>query len=220
MLAALALAIGQTFGDPALRRIVWRSVGLTLLLLVVLLAGAAWALSAIDVSAWRWLDLAIGVLGWLAAVVLAWFLFPAVVGLVAGLFLDEVADAVERLHYRSLPPATSQGAWRSAITGLRFFGVLAAVNLAALVIAPAFPPASPLIFLVANAYLLGREYVELVIARRPAAIGQSGRTAVGTGRLIGWGLLPAILLLVPVVNLFVPILGTAAIVHLIHRRRM
>ncbi len=100
---------------------------------------------------------------------------------------------------------------------LSFFGVLVAADLAALVLYFVFPPFAPFIFWGMNGFLLGREYFQLVAMRR---LGRTG--ALKLRRRHGlqiWiaGLLMALPLTVPVLNLIVPILGVATFTHLYHR---
>jgi uncharacterized protein involved in cysteine biosynthesis len=95
--------------------------------------------------------------------------------------------------------------------------VLIAANLAAIIAYVLFPPAAPFIVLAMNGYLLGREYFQLVAVRR---LGKSGAKAARSryGMQI-WlaGILMAVPLTVPVVNLLIPILGAATFTHLFHR---
>lgn len=79
------------------------------------------------------------------------------------------------------------------------------------------PPLAPLIFLALNGFLLGREYFQLIAARR---LGRAGARALRRRHAATiWlaGALMALPLLVPVVNLLVPVIGAATFTHLYHR---
>ena len=101
MTAALARAFGQ-LGDPAILKILWIAVATAILLIGLLTGGVVWALTEVEIAGLGWLSSLLQVLGGLAALVVSLFLFPGVVGLVSSLFLDRVAGAVERRHYRTL----------------------------------------------------------------------------------------------------------------------
>lgn len=213
MIAAFFRALGQ-LTDPPVRRVLWRSIALSLLLIILLVAGLYALLAAVQVTGLIWLDTTIDVLGGLGALAGAYFLFPAVVGMVAGFFLDAVADAVEARHYPGLPPARSLGMGETVLAALRFFAILAVANLAALVLVYLIPVLNLIVFYVLNGYLLGREYFELVALRRmPAAEASAFRKRHG-GRIFMAGAVVALVLSVPIVNLIVPILGTAFMVHI------
>ena len=77
------------------------------------------------------------------------------------------------------------------------------------------PPFNLFVFYALNGYLLGREYYELVAYRRLAPpVADRMRRAVGA-KLFLVGVVFAVLMSVPVLNLIVPIVATAVMVHLI-----
>jgi uncharacterized protein involved in cysteine biosynthesis len=219
MIRALALAFSQ-LSDPAVRRVVWLGI-LGALTLFLGVAGTIWWLlfhtELIAAAGWGWLDTTIDVLGGLAVLILSWILFPAVVIAVSGLLVDGVVAAVERRHYPSLPPPRPQGILEQAWLALRFFLVVVALNLVALPVYVFLPALNLVVFYVLNGYLLGREYFEAVALRRvePARAVILRRT-FGI-RLLVAGMAVAFLSTVPVLNLLVPVVGTAFMVHVFHR---
>ena len=212
MLTALTRAFGQ-LGDPAIRRVLWIAVAAALVLIVGLTAGATWALTNIEIAGFAWVTDILQWLGGFAALVVSIFLFPAVVGLVSSLFLDSVAAAVEGRHYPGLGAARRQGLGETVGTALRFLLVLVLFNLLALIASLVVPPFSLFFFYAVNGYLLGREYFELVALRRmhPEAAGALRRRY--RWRVLAAGIVIAILVSVPIVNLLAPVLGTAFMVH-------
>lgn len=220
---AIALALGQAL-DPAFRGVLLRGVGLAFLLLLAfylgLVFGLGWLLP--DTVALPWIgqvrfldDLAIGA-ALIGMTVASVFLMIPVASAFTGLFLEEVAAAVEARHYPSLPPAPGAGLGESLWDGLRFLALLIAVNLVALVIYFAATVLAPVVFWLVNGFLLGREYFQLVAMRR---LGQAGATRLRRRHgLTIWfaGTLMAIPLTIPVMNLIVPVLGVAAFTHIYH----
>ena len=214
---ALRLAFHQMTDDPAIRRVLWVSFAATIALVLTLPALTGWGLAQLQFANWAWVDTTLDVLGGVAVLALGILLFPAIVGLVAGLFLDDVAQAVEARHYPALPPPRRQRIGEIIWGSLRFFCVLAAANLVAVGIVLIVPGLSLLVFWLVNGYLLGREYFELVAARRlePAEVRALWRQR--QGRFIAAGLLVAAIVMIPIINLIAPVLGAAFITHVFHR---
>jgi len=128
---------------------------------------------------------------------------------------DQIADAVEQRHYPSLPPARhiglSEGIWDS----IRFLGVLLAANLVALVLY--ITPLAPFVFWGLNGFLLGREYSQMVAIRRETPEGAARFRSENRMTIFVAGVLMAVPLTIPVVNLLVPILGAASFTHIYNR---
>jgi CysZ protein len=160
MIFALSRAVAESF-TPALRRI----VGLSLVLAVASFT-ALWLVLAIvlDHSArfgWRPLDWLVDLFGALAVVGLSWLLFPAVVTMVMGFFLDRVAGAVEALDYPGRGPARRASITETALMTLRLMGLTILLNLLALPVYVLAPGINFFVFLGLNGYLFGREYFEV-----------------------------------------------------------
>lgn len=141
---------------------------------------------------------------------------PVAAGVV-GFFLDAIAAAVEARHYPALPPATDLPLGQQIGDALRFAAIVLGVNIVAFALYLAFPPLAPAVFLLLNGYLLGREYFQLVAARRLGfeAAGRMGKRHFW--RIWLAGILMAVPLTVPVLNLLVPIFGVAVFTHQFHR---
>ena len=95
MLSALIKGINQ-LSDKATRKYVWFSVFAALITFVILWSVVAWLLAQTSITQIGWLESVIDVLGGVATLALTWFLFPATVSAVIGLFLDQVAECVEK----------------------------------------------------------------------------------------------------------------------------
>ena len=105
MLTAFRLALEDTFA-PQQRRTLGLSLALAALLLAVLWLGCGLVLAHSRVAGIWWLDALIDVLGGVAALLLAWLLFPAMTMLILGFFLDGIVDTVESRRY----PGSGAGA--------------------------------------------------------------------------------------------------------------
>lgn len=147
------------------------------------------------------------------------FLMAPVASVFIGLFIEDVADAVEERHYPTLPPVADKPLAQSMEEAIRFFGLVIVANLGALLlmVIPLFWPFAPAIFTGVNGYLLGREYFQMVASRRTnpediRALYEKNRLTI-----VFAGILMALPLAIPVVNLIVPVLGAATFTHLYHR---
>jgi CysZ protein len=225
MLAAFAKAV-QQMPHPAFRRVVIRSAILAALVFVVLFYLVGWALAQIGDVRFFWItwvtakEMIEFVSGWgfnILSGFIALFLFPWVASIFIGLFVEEIAEAVEKSHYPGDPPGRSMPMWRGLVTGLKFIAVLVVLNLLAIpayIIGFFFAPIGILVFYGLNGYLLSREYFELVAHRHMDERTVQDMRRRNRWRLMPAGMLMAFLFTVPVVNLFMPIIAAAAMVHI------
>ena len=224
ILRDFARALGQ-LGDPRFLRVLWLAVLLTLVLLVavtgVFVGLINWLVS--DTFTLPWIGEVGGVdvaASWafvLAMLVLSVFLMVPVASACAGLFVEGVVDAVEDRHYPGLPPASPLPLGDVVVDSVNFAGLVIAVNLLALLAYFFVGPFAPLLFWSVNGFLLGREYFTLVAQRR---LGRNGARALRrkhSGTVWAAGVLMAVPLSVPLVNLLIPVLGVATFTHLVNR---
>jgi CysZ protein len=209
LLKALTLLRERTFW-----RVLWQSVLITIASFVALYAIVWTVLTHVTITDTWWLDTTADVLGGLAVLALTWLLFPAVATLVISFFLDRVVEAVERQYYSTLPPPTPLSHWQSLAEALKFAVVLVGMNLIAL---PLYlvPGLNVVVFYAMNAYLLGREYFELVALRRLDPRTARGLRRAHRLRFFIAGLLMAALFTIPVVNLVASLIAAAFMVHLL-----
>jgi len=219
LMRAATLTLGQ-ISDPVFRGVVIKSVLFTLALFVALTVVFYWAVPEVKVfeSGWlQWANSALevgGSLAFFAALVLT---FSATATLIGGIFLDDIAMAVEKRHYPDDEPGRSADFSKTFGVSLRFIGITLVLNVLALpfyLIALLFPPLFACIFYGLNGYLLSREYFELVSLRHEdAKAARQLRKANGL-KVFMAGVVIAFLITVPIVNLVVPILATAFMLHI------
>lgn len=224
ILSSFLDALGQ-LADRRFRRVLWLGLALTLGLLIAVYAGFLWLIQSLspDVITIPFIGPVGGLdtlLSWGSALLmigLSIFLMVPVASAFTGLFLEDVAQAVEDRHYPALPPATPVPLGTALIDSLNFFGVLVAVNVLALFLYAFAGPFIPIVFWAVNGYLLGREYFTLVAMRRIGRAGAKALRRANAGTIWLAGALMAAPLTFPVVNLIVPILGVATFTHIFHR---
>lgn len=199
----------------------WKSLALTMALLaliwLLLTRGLSAFLASHSISAdYPFLDDMTVFLAGAGLFIALAYLMPPVSALVAGYFLDDVAETVERTDFPGEAAGQPQPLGLALLYGLRFAGLSLLVNLAALILF--FVPVVNLgVFFLANAYLLGREYFELAAGRFRSMPEAARMRTEHRGAVFGAGCLLAALVLVPVLNLLTPLFGVALMVHL-HKR--
>ena len=222
--SAFFRALGQ-LGDRRFRRVVFLGVLLALALLFavyVLFLQLVWWLSPdqIDlpiIGPVTGMDTLLGWTSVLFMIGLSVFLMVPVASAFTGIFLEDVADAVEDRHFPGLPAASPLSLGEGVRQSVNFLGVVLAVNLGALFLYPFLGPAIPVAFWAVNGFLLGREYFSLVALRRlpPPEVKAMRRRNRWT--LWAAGTLMAAPLSVPILNLVIPVLGVATFTHIYHQ---
>jgi uncharacterized protein involved in cysteine biosynthesis len=202
----------RQLGDADTRGAVWWSIGLVTLGFALLVALAVWLAAAFTPTGWGWLHALMGGLAGIAGVLIAMLLFPGLVIAVATLFSDRAARRTEALHYPQLSPPRETGIMEDVLTALRFFLVAGFLNL---LILPFWliPLVGPVLSGLLNSWLVAREYFDMVAPRRLEPKEARALWRANRGRFFLAGAAVTGLLLVPVLNLAVPIIGIALFVH-------
>ena len=226
ILDAARLSLANLFA-PETRSVFWKVLGLTILALVALWFAVRevfiWlALPWIDTlmpgtPVWAgWLTFVLGIFASLGlALVLALLLAP-VTALIAGFFLDDVADVIEKRDYPNEPPGRPLPLGEAIAGSLKFLGVVILGNLLALVLL-LVPGVNLVAFFLVNGYLLGREFFEFAAMRYRAPAEARLFREKHRSTVFLAGLLLAGFLAVPFVNLLTPLFAAGLMVHL-HKR--
>jgi CysZ protein len=224
MVRAFLLSLAQ-LGDRHILVVFLKSMLVTVTLIGVL-GAALWYGATVLADRWGWDALSGGLLGavaLLAAFGASWLLFRAIAIGVMGVFADDVVVAVEARHYpEALATARSVTMARGIGLGLRSAGRAILVNLA---LAPVYVAllvtgvGTWLLFFLVNGWLLGLDLGTMVAVRHvPSAMMRDWRKTGAVDRF-AMGVAGTALFMVPVLNLFAPILGAAMATHLFHERR-
>jgi CysZ protein len=206
MFSALIKGI-QQLSDPKARQVVWMAIGAAILAVLVL-----WMV-VVQVLAHTVLFQ-----GGSLAMVLTWLMFPSAISAVMSLLLERIAGAVEARHYPSLPAANEMPLTEALIEAAKFLGIMVALNVAMLPFL-FIPPLFPFVFYGVNGYLMGREFFELVATRRMSAENARALRKSRQGSVIAVGIIFAMLMTVPIVNLLTPVIATATMLHLFENWR-
>jgi CysZ protein len=194
------------------RSILFRAIGLTLLLFAAVIAGAIVLLEMLKLVPWGWVETIIEVAAGLGLFVLAFFLMAPVTALFAGLYLDRIADIVETRHYPRDAPGRALSTGQALLIGLRFGLLVLLVNIA--ILPAVFFAVGAVVLVIANAYLLSREYFEMAACRHMPADEARRLRKENSPQILAAGFIPALLALIPIVNLIVPLYSTSYFTHI------
>ena len=213
--AALVMPLDQVFDRGFRGPLIKGALGalLTLGALVVL---TGWAMDALA-GGTGWLATAAGLLGGVAGLFAAFWLFVPFVLALAGLFLDETAAAVERRHYPGLPEARGASLAAQGVFNLVLALKVLGLNLVLLPVALLLPVVGGALLWMVAAVSLGHGLFEGVAQRRMTVPQARLLRRRREFSVLAVGAVMALLALVPFANLLVPVLGTAAMTHLLHR---
>ncbi len=232
MLDAALKALRQMFSEP-FRMVLLKSVGLAVVFLALVVIVLFRVLEWLSGAGLNWLELMIGsnahgtltVLDWIVAIALgvglfagAVLLMPAATALVASFFADEIAERVEQSHYPADPPGVALPLWLATVEGLRTALLAVAVYICVLPFF-LFAGAGAVLFFIATAWLLGREYFLLAAMRFHSTAEAQALRHRHHATVFTAGLFIAGFVSIPIVNLATPLFGTAMMVH-IHKKLM
>lgn len=224
ILDAARLSLANLFA-PETRGVFWKVLGLTLLALVVIWFGLRetfiafawpWLSSAFipDLPDWAgWLTLVFGIIASIGLALGLALLLAPVTAIIAGFFLDDVAEVIEKRDYPTEKPGVALPMGQAIAGSIKFLGIVILGNLIALFLL--FIPGVNLVaFFLVNGYLLGREFFEFAAMRyRPPQEARLFRAKHASTVLLA-GLLIAAFLAIPIVNLLTPLFAAGLMVHL------
>lgn len=213
LLSPLARALAQ-LDDPVFLGVVLRSLLWAVVCFVALHVAAIWAVHHV-LDLHGWLGWAADLIGGIGASFLALWLFLPVAAIIGTLYIDRIARAVERRHYHALPPARGAPIASQIWDAIGIAARILLLNVLALIAALVLPGAGLVLAWIIGGYAIGRGLFAAVAMRRmprPAAqaLYRRARPAV-----LAQGCILALASYVPVLNLLIPVIGTAAMVHIL-----
>ena len=227
MFEAAFKAMAQ-MASPEFRRVLLKSIGLALVMVVLFGIGLHRAFSWMTDSGATWAEASTGFVPHTAWSILVWvlsfaaalgiltgavFLMPAVTAFAGSFFVDEIAGEVERKYYPAELPGKELPIGRALYEGVKTALVSIAIYLCAVPFL-LFAGLGLVMMFVAAAYLLSREYFLLAAMRFRApdeakAMRRANRTSIFMA-----GVPIALFVMIPIVNLATPLFAMAMMVHL------
>jgi CysZ protein len=227
MITFFSLAVVQLF-DKSFQRMLWISLVASTITFLVFWLFVGYTLLETDLFSTGWL---FGIFDWIfikitnvfggfLVFVLTWFLFPSVVTLIITFFLEKVIDAVEKKHYPNLSKTRQQNMLEIGTITIKFMLLSIILNILVIPLYLVFfflGPFNLFIFYTLNGYLLGKEYFELVAYRRMEPNKANDLFKRYRINVFSVGIISALLMTIPLVNMAAPIISVAAMVHLIQK---
>jgi CysZ protein len=223
ILDAAALSLRNLFA-PETRTVFWKTLGLTIIVLIGLWFGLRESFMTFvmpmlqglmpDLPDWAgWLTFIFGILASIGLALALALLLSPVTAIIAGLFLDDVAEVVEKRDYPNDPPGKAMPMGEAIVASIKFFGIVIVGNLIALMLL-FIPGINIIAFFLVNGYLLGREFFEFAAMRFRSAEEAKLLRSRHSGTVFMAGLVIALFLAVPIVNLLTPLFAAGLMVHL------
>ncbi len=219
MIEDLFTPLGRAFAqidDRAFLGVLLQSVLLAALCFLLLHVAAFWAVHNVF-GLHGWLAWGADLVGAIGASVLALWLFIPVAVLIGTLFIERIARAVERRYYPGLHPARGESlavqAWDGLAVGVRILGL----NVIALILALLIPGIGLVAAWAIAAFAIGRGLFVAVAMRRMPRPAAEALYRRHRGAVLAQGGVLALAGYVPLLNLLVPVIGTAAMVHVLDR---
>jgi uncharacterized protein involved in cysteine biosynthesis len=211
MLASIAAALGQML-DRKFQSVLWLGVAGTFGLFVLLTFVLQWSVAYVPDFGLSWLRDAIRIVSQFLLAIAFIFMGAPVAQMFASIFLDRVADAVEAKHYPG-PGPSGATFWGLLAAGLTFTAISAALNLLAFPLQIASAGLGAVVVLLINGYLTGRTFFELAALRHMPTREARALRRRHRVRLFLGGVLISLLVMIPIVNFFVPLFGAAMMTH-------
>ena len=211
-----ALAAFREILTPPFRAALAQVLGLTLLILVGAVALLDHGLLLLITLPYPWLSWLLSVLAGLGLLAGSVFLVAPVSSVVAGFFIDDLAEHVERDLDPLARPGRPLPILAAVALSIRFGALQLGVTLLALLLL-LVPGVNAVAFIGANGYLLGRQYYEFVALRHLPAAEVDALRRRHAGRIFLAGLVMAAMVSVPVLNLLTPLFGAAFMVRVFKR---
>lgn len=211
VLRPLVLAIGQ-LDDRAFVRVLLQSLVLSALCFAAILAGTLWAVHR-TANLSGWLAWVADIAGTVGASLLAFWLFLPVAAAIGACFIETIARAVERRHYPALPPGEAAPLAAQIWDGIGVGLKILALNLLALIPAFLLPGIGLFLAWAIGAYAIGRGLFVAVAMRRMPRPQAEMLYRHHRPVILAQGGVMALASYMPLLNLLIPLIGTAAMVH-------
>ena len=150
-------------------------------------------------------------LGGSLIIIISYFFFAGIHGAFVGIFIDDILDAVHQKHYPQAPWQKPPTMTKSLLFSGRILLLTFALNLLAsplLILGWFIPPLGLSLQIILNAYLLGKEYGQLVEFRIP-----KDQPASPVPKYFVNGMIASCIWVIPVLNLLAPILLAGSVLH-------
>ena len=204
----------EQLDDRDILGVLVRSLLLSAAVFALLCAGCIYGLHHVLTGS-GWIAWAAGIIGGLAALVAAICLFLPVAVVIASLFTERVCRAVERRWYPALPEPAGASFSAQLWDGLVLGGLVLLLSMISLLLALLIPGIGAVLGWGITAWALGRGLFVSVAMRRMSRAEATALYASNRGSVLLQGAALALAGFLPLVNLLLPVIGPACMVHVL-----
>ena len=215
MFASVRQALATLF-DRDFRRLVFWSLLATAIVFVLAFIGLEYGIAALPPTIPDWAKTVLAILAPVVLLVAVVALGAPVAAMVGSLFLERIAAKVDAHFYPNDPKGSGAPLGASIGESIKLIGLSLLINLAAIPFDIA-PPVPEFLALLANAWLLGREFFELAALRHFSKADSDALRRRHAGKIYASGFLIALLSVIPGLDLIAPFFGAALMAHLFKR---
>jgi len=216
MFASAGKAVAMLFDRDFIGMVLW-SLVLTAVLFVVLFIGIEYWLAYLPTLGAPWVNTFLKLATPILLVLGVFFLGTPVAAIFASIFLDRIAAKVDAHFYPNDPKAPGTPFVSGAAEAFRLIGLALLINVALLPVDVGVPGVAEIATVIANGWLLGREFFELASLRHLSRKQSDALRRRHSGKIFAGGLLISVLTVIPVLDLIAPFFGSALMAHLFKR---
>jgi uncharacterized protein involved in cysteine biosynthesis len=216
MFTPLTRALEQ-FDDPAILAVLIKSLLVALACFAALVLGSVYGLHHL-LAPHGWLAWVAGFLGGAASLAAAVWLFLPVAIVIASAFMEPVCRAVERRWYPGLGPGQGAHLLPQIWDGIVVAGLVLVLNVVSLLLALLIPGIGLLLGWAITAWGLGRGLFVAVAMRRMSRAEAGQLYLRHRSGVLLQGAALALAGSIPLLNLFLPVLAPACMVHVLMQR--
>lgn len=215
MFASVRQAFTTLF-DRDFRRLLYWTLAATAVVFVLAFIGLEYGIAALPPTIPGWAKAVLALLAPVVLVVATVALGAPVAAMVGSLFLERIAAKVDARFYPNDPKGRGAPLGATMRESFKLIALSILINAAALPF-DILPPIPELLALLANGWLLGREFFELGALRHLSSAQSDALRRRHAGKIYGGGLIIALLSIVPGIDLIAPFFGAALMAHLFKR---
>ncbi len=187
---------------------------LAVVIMVLLIVFISWGISYLVEFDIQWQNTIITSLTGVVSSIAGWFMLPALTILIGGMFQETVIHRVEKSYYPNAMRKETPKFWPDFFHDVRF--TIKSVLLNILILPTYFFAIGFILSILLNTYLLSREFFETAAghhvgkAQANIILKQTKPTVYSSGLVI------TLMNLIPILNIFIPIIGMVWMVHVYH----
>lgn len=224
MIIQAAKASFENMFAPRSRTLLFKILGATILFLIGIWFGfqnviAEYLFPALggyipELPSWlAWLSTVFIVFAAIGSALALALLISPITALIAGFFIDAIAQDIEQKHYPNDPAGRPMSLGETISQSLKFLAIVLMGNLFALLLL-LVPGVNLIAFFVVNGYLLGREYFEFAAMRHHSLQDAKKLRSRHSTTIFFAGLVIAGFLSIPLLNFLTPFFAAGLMVHL------